>query len=479
MVTARPDSDAISADSSCSQRSTTSELSALLQRTWPLFLGNTLEWYEFAVYGYLAPYLMRDFFSDSDVGVWLGYGASFVTRPFGGLLFGIVADRCGRRPVAVVSLLGMMLATGLQGALPAAGGGTAWSLHALVALRLAQGFFVGGEEGTMMAMLAEEAPHRHKNLVTSLYFTVAFVAFMVTAAVVFVLESVLDPPQMQSWGWRLPFLLVLPLGLVAFWGRRRIEETGDFKQFLQDRASQQGAQEAGNRDRFLAKFEVVRRYSGHVILGCAAAAGFSALFYTASAWTIAFLKARGLQHGSLLAALQQAVLVVLVPCFGRLGDRVGVATMMLAGAALTALAGVPVFAVLESAPANWTVAFLCVGVGYGVPIAVCAAASGLFCAELFPTQGRSLGVGLTHNLAMSLVGGAAGIMAQESLKYSKLGPGVYISAWGALSSLAICAGLAARAVGRAQLAHVRPEPYFCGRSEADGAEEEAKDGEQA
>lgn len=156
--------------------------------------------------------------------------------------------------------------------------------------------------------------------------------------------------------------------------------------------------------------------------------------------------------------------------------------MMLVGAVLTALVGVPVFAVLESAPANWTVAFLCVGIGYGVPIAASAAASGLFCAELFPTQGRSLGVGLTHNLAMSLVGGAAALTAQESLKYSKLGPGVYISAWGAVSSLAICAGLGARAAGRAQLAHVRPKPYFCARprgSRVEGAEEDAEGGRQA
>lgn len=454
----------------------------MLQRTWPLFLGNMLEWYEFAVYGYLAPYLVHDFFGGSDVGVWLGYGASFVGRPFGGVIFGIVADRFGRRPVTLVSLVGMVFATGLQGALPAASGGAAWSLWALVALRLCQGFFVGGEEGTVMTMLVEEAPHQHKNLVTSLYLTVACVAFMVTAAVVFVLESLLEPRQMQSWGWRLPFLLVLPLGLVAFWGRRRIEETQDFQKFLQDRASEHAAQEARKRDRFLAKLEVVRRYSGHVLLGCAAAAGFSALFYTASSWTIAFLKARGLQYGSLLAVLQQAVLVVLVPCFGWLGDRVGVATMMLVGAVLTALVGVPVFAVLESAPANWTVAFLCVGIGYGVPIAASAAASGLFCAELFPTQGRSLGVGLTHNLAMSLVGGAAALTAQESLKYSKLGPGVYISAWGAVSSLAICAGLGARAAGRAQLAHVRPKPYFCARprgSRVEGAEEDAEGGRQA
>jgi len=481
MATALPGSDT-SSDSTRSESRTTSELAPLLRRTWPLFLGNTLEWYEFAVYGYLAPYLVHDFFGGSDVGVWLGYGASFVTRPLGGLVFGIVADRCGRRPVTLVSLLGMVLATGLQGALPAASGGAGWSIYALVALRFAQGFFVGGEEGTMMAMLAEEAPDRHKNLVTSLYLTVAYLASAVTAGVVFALEASLGPSEMQARGWRLPFLLVLPLGLVALWGRSRIEETEDFRQLFQDRASEQGALEAGRRGRFLAKLSVVRCYIGHVLLGCAAVAGFAALNYTATSWIVAFLRARGLQYSSLLATLQQALLAVLVPCFGRLGDRIGVASMMLAGAVLTALVGVPVFAVLESWPASWTVAFLCLGVGYGVPIAVCAAASGLFCAELFPTQGRSLGVGLTHNLAMSLVGGAAGLTAQGSLEYSRLGPGVYISAWGALSALAICAGLWARAAGGAQLTHVRPEPYFCACSAADRAEgalEDAKLGQQA
>ncbi|CAE8625913.1 unnamed protein product [Polarella glacialis] len=459
-MASRAESDTDSSDDSTGSADLgRSELWALLRRMWPLFLGNMLEWYEFAVYGYLAGFLKANYFGGSATAVWLGYGASFIMRPIGGILFGVAADRCGRRPVTLISLLGMVFATGMQGALPVAQGegGSAWSLYALVLLRLLQGVCVGGEEGAVISMLAEEAPLRYKNLATACYFTVAFVAFMITAGLVFLLEAILSPAQMMSWGWRLPFLLVLPFGLVAFWGRRKIVETEDFRQAIRDASIEP---KPSRRVRFLAKFSVVRQYCGHVALGAAAAAGFSALFYTASAWSIAHLKAKGLPNPNLLAVSQQAVLVVTSPFFGWLGDQVGVATMMLAGAFLTMILGVPVFAIMDSDPTNWGTAFLCLGIGYGLPISICASASSLFCAELFPTQGRSLGIGLTHNLAMSLVGGAAGYTAQKSLQFSELGPGIYISAWGALSTLAISIGLAARAAGRAELAHMRSDPYF-------------------
>jgi len=435
---------------STSGTSSRAELWALMRRLWPVFLGNTLEWYEFAVYGYLVVYLKANFFEGSAAATWMGYGASFLMRPMGGIIFGRMADKIGRKPVTMIVLLGMVIATGVQGMLPHVEGDRTWPLYVLICVRLAQGVFIGGEESTVTALLAEEAPMRYKSLGTTMYLSSAFVAFIVTAALIAVLSAILTNSQMMAWGWRLPFLLCIPLGLLAYWGRSKLVESEEF-QALRDDADNAEEQRTDCT-------KIITEHGGNVVLGCAAIVGLAAVFYTSTAWSIAYLKAHGLQHGYVLAVAQLACFLVMTLACGRLGDEIGAGALMMLGTASTMVLGAPVFALMAAFPTNWGVAFLCLGIGYGIPVSLCTAGSLLFCSELFPTNRRSLGLGLTHNLAMSIVGGSASYVAQQSLTFSPLGPGLFISFFGLVSTLAVALTLWARARGRT-VTHIRPEPY--------------------
>jgi len=449
-----------------------SEVSGLLLQLWPLLLGNILEWYEFSVYGYMSKVLAANFFKGSEVGLWLGYAASFVSRPLGGLIMGAAADRYGRRPVTIVALVGMVLATACQGLLPVVTPvcaetwrGSSIGLYILITARLFQGIFVGGEESGVGTYLAEEAPMKRKGLATSLYFATAFFAFLITSGLVALLYSWLGLETMNCWGWRVPFLVVLPIGAIALCGRMRVPETAAFTR------QQQQQRERRSSDRQVAA------HACAVVLGCVAAGAFSALFYTSNVWCIGYLKAQGMpaEQASWLAMANNAFLVALTPVFGMVSDRVGVGSMAVIGFLWTTIAGVPVFALLQAYSTNWLVVLACLSLGFGIPIAILSSSSLLFCAELFPTEFRTLGIGLTHNLAMSLVGGSAPLAAQAFIRCVSVGPGLYISAFGLLSTLTLWVALRMRARGQLQMTHLRPEPYIFHMFRGEDADSKARD----
>lgn len=413
----------------------------------PLLVGNILEWYEFSVYGYQSAHMAANFFNGSSIGTWLGYGASFVARPIGGVLCGFAADRIGRKPVALASLLAMVLATGCQGLLPTNCGNSGRNdvgLWLLFALRLLQGISVGGEEASVGTYLAEASPLKRKALGTSLFFCTAFVAFMLSSGIVTLLSESLGSEAMACWGWRVPFLIVFPFGLVALMVRTWTPETAAFR----------SASKTPSR---------LRDHICGIAVGCVAAAGFSAVFYTGNIWCVGHLKASGMDKSaaSALALANNAVLVLLTPFFGWLADVIGVGCMMLGGSVATAVLGLPVFWLLTALQVkdSWFLAFLCLGFGYGIPIAVLSAGSLLFCAELFPTDLRGRGLALTHNLAMSIVGGSAPLVSQALVSDARLGPGALISCMGLLSAITIALALRLRCKGRLEMTHMRPAPY--------------------
>eukprot|EP00428_Durinskia_dybowskii_P009543 CAMPEP_0170292944 /NCGR_PEP_ID=MMETSP0116_2-20130129/46570_1 /TAXON_ID=400756 /ORGANISM="Durinskia baltica, Strain CSIRO CS-38" /LENGTH=232 /DNA_ID=CAMNT_0010544443 /DNA_START=87 /DNA_END=781 /DNA_ORIENTATION=+ len=165
---------------------------------------------------------------------------TFVLRPVGGVIFGLIADHCGRRVAVVSSMIGMLVATVGQGALPLLRccGPTAghFGLGALPVLRAVQGVSAGGEVGPIVTYFAESAPPGAKRLGTSAFVFSAVLAFMVASIFVQVLLSILGPEQLMDWGWRVPYLFSLLPGFVALWGRNRLEETAEFLAAKRSRA---------------------------------------------------------------------------------------------------------------------------------------------------------------------------------------------------------------------------------------------------
>ncbi|MBT6204737.1 MAG: MFS transporter [Rhodospirillaceae bacterium] len=191
--------------------------------------GNVMEWYDFAVYGYLAAILGTQFFPSEDplVSLISSYGAfaaGFVSRPLGGIVFGHIGDRIGRKSVLMVSVLMMGIATFVIGVLPGYAEIGVAAPILLIGMRILQGLSVGGEYSGSITFVAEHAPPARRGYLTSWIGMGAIFGFVLGAGAAALLEGILDDAQMQSWGWRLPFLVGIVIALGSFMLRRHVEE---------------------------------------------------------------------------------------------------------------------------------------------------------------------------------------------------------------------------------------------------------------
>ncbi|CAK0823598.1 unnamed protein product, partial [Prorocentrum cordatum] len=181
------------------------EVWIMLRWTWPLLLGNTLEWYEFGVYGYVEAEISDNFFGGSQEGGWLGFAVTFVARPVGGFLLGWVADRWSRKLAVNLSLAGMIVATVGQGLLPGEHFGRdlkGLGLVGLVFCRALQGLSVGGEIGAISSWLMEASPLASVGMAVSMISVGSQVAWAFTSCFLAVLSSAVGPEAMLVWGWR-------------------------------------------------------------------------------------------------------------------------------------------------------------------------------------------------------------------------------------------------------------------------------------
>jgi len=196
-------------------------------------LGNLVEWYEYALYGYMAPIIAVLFFPTGDgvaglLATFLLFAFAFFLRPVGAAVFGRFADRAGRRPVLVLIITLMSGATALIGALPTYAVIGIWAPILLTALRVVQGLAAGGEFGGAVSLMVEYAPEGRRGVYGSWSFFTTVMGFVAGAGMATVLIVALSPEAMQSWGWRVGFLLAAPLGLVAMYLRLKVDETPAF-----------------------------------------------------------------------------------------------------------------------------------------------------------------------------------------------------------------------------------------------------------
>ena len=192
-------------------------------------VGNVLEWYDFAVYGYLAPVLGDLFFPSDDptaslLAAFGAFAAGFLMRPVGGILLGHIGDRFGRRRALTISVAMMAIPTFLMGLLPTALDIGVAAAVLVVIMRLVQGLAVGGEYVGSFAFLAERAPAGRKNFFASWSLVGGIFGTLLGSAVAAIFAGITDDDQMLDWGWRVPFLLSIVVALAAFLVRRGINE---------------------------------------------------------------------------------------------------------------------------------------------------------------------------------------------------------------------------------------------------------------
>ncbi|MGW5267534.1 MFS transporter [Rhodococcus sp. NPDC003994] len=371
-------------------------------------VGTLIEYYDFAVYGFLAVVIAPLFFPSTSPGVSIlatlaVFGVAYVARPLGGIFFGRLGDRRGRRRALVITVVSMGIACGILGLLPVHSSVGVLAPILLVAVRLAQGFSAGGEIGGAATYIAESAPPSKRGFFGSFTPVGSTLGFAVAAAVVGVVTLVTTDEQMASWGWRIPFLLALPLAYVCLRVRLKLEDTPEFEEM----ADKQEVVKSPLGD-------VVKRNPWSVlrVVGIAIAmngSGYIGLTY----FSVYLIKDLGFSKDAVYwtSAVSIALACATFPLAGAATDRFGRKPVLLTGYVAYVLLAFPAFMVLGA-----TGSILVVGIVYFVYMVlngiVQVPAFPLF-TELFPRAVRYTGVSLGFNIGTIAAGGTAPYVAAQ------------------------------------------------------------------
>jgi MHS family proline/betaine transporter-like MFS transporter len=365
-------------------------------------VGSVVEYFDFGIYGYLATVLSVVFFaSGADpttalLATFATFAAAFVLRPLGGLLFGHLGDRFGRSRILAATVLSMCAATFAIGVLPTYAAIGVGAAFLLVAARCVQGVASGGEVGGAAAYVAEKSPPQRRGFFCSTVQLGALGGALLASAVVTALTAVLTPEQLEAWGWRLPFLLSLPLGLVGLWIRFRLEDSEQFEA-VAERGEIASAPAV----------ELVRRHLPNLLRTIGLSALLFAGYYVVYVYASVHLQQTagfGANAAFWSTTLTLVVSCATMPFFGVLADRWGRKPLFLAASGAFLLLALPGFVLMsgDSYPAA-LIAHVVLGLPESALMAVCFATF----AEMFPARVRYSGIALGFNLASMSVGGTA------------------------------------------------------------------------
>lgn len=368
-------------------------------------IGNTVEWYDFAIYGFLATFIADKFFPSGDetaalLSTFAVFAAAFFMRPLGGLFFGPLADRIGRQRVLAIVILLMSLSTVCIGLVPSYETIGVGAPLLLLGLRCLQGFSAGGEYGGGACFLAEYAPDRHRGLVVSFLVWSVVIGFLLGSVTVTGLQAVLSESAMDSYGWRIPFLIAGVLGVVGLYIRLRLRDTPEFEAL---RAAGDVA-ESPLKEAVGTALRPIFQIAGLVIIHNV---GFYIVFTylpTYFTQTLGFTKT----DAFISITVASVVALVLILPLAALSDRIGRKPLLITGAVGFAVFAYPLFVLLNSGS-------LTAAIGAHAALAAIEAifvsASLAAGAELFATRVRSSGYSIGYNVSVALFGGTAPYVA--------------------------------------------------------------------
>jgi MFS transporter, MHS family, proline/betaine transporter len=368
-------------------------------------IGNTVEWFDFAVYSVLATYIADKFFpSGNDTVALLNtfaiFAAAFFMRPLGGFFFGPLADRIGRQRVLAIVILLMSGSTFAIGLVPGYDTIGVGAPLILLLLRCLQGFSAGGEYGSGACFLAEYAPDKHRGLVVSFLVWSVVVGFLLGSITVTVLDAVLSEAAMDAYGWRIPFLLAGVLGAVGLYIRLRLRDTPEFEE-LRDEGE---ISQSPLRDALTTSWRPILQIFGLVVIHNV---GFYTVFTFLPSYftkTLHFTK----MDAFVSITIASVVALILIPPLGALSDRIGRKPLLIAGAVGFVLLSYPLFLLLNSGSLAAAIAG---HAGLAAVESVFVSASLAAGAELFATKVRSGAYSIGYNISVALFGGTAPYVA--------------------------------------------------------------------
>ena len=410
------------------------DLKTLRKVIFAASIGNFVEWFDFAAYGFLATILTREFFPSGDPAVGLlktfaVFAVAFAFRPLGGIVFGVIGDRIGRKRTLALTILLMAGATTLIGFLPTYATIGAFAPLLLTVIRCVQGFSAGGEYAGACAYVMEHAPQHKRARYGSFVPVSTFSSFATAAVVAYALDASLSADAMSTWGWRVPFLAAAPIGLIGLYLRMNLNETPAFRAL------------EGEHDVAHAPLRDTLRTQAPGILKLGAFISVTALsFYMFTTYFATYLQvAGGLNRATSLLITVIALLfaAALCPLAGLYSDLVGRRKTILTACVILIATVYPSFSLAGSGH------FLPSVIGVGM-LAIGAVLSGVVTApllsEVFPTRTRYTASAITYNLAYTVFGGTAPLVATWLITTTgnNMSPALYLIA---ISVLGLIGGL--------------------------------------
>jgi metabolite-proton symporter len=394
------------------------------------FIGTTIEWYDFFLYGTAAALVFnRLFFPTVDplIGTLSAFGTfavGFVARPLGGIVFGHFGDRLGRKSMLVYSLMIMGVATVLIGLLPTYHSIGVWSPILLVVLRIAQGIGVGGEWAGAVLMAVEHAAPNRRGFAGSWPQMGVPAGSLLSTLVFSLFTSNMTDAQFMDWGWRLPFLLSALLIVVGMFIRLSVVESPAFLE-----VAKTGKKQA------MPILVAVRDYRRNVLLAMGMRVAENGLFYVYTVFVLSYGPGElGLPRSTMLWGVSLAALagLVAIPLYGALSDRIGRRPVYLFGAAFSLLYAFPFFWLLETRSTGliWMAIVVGVAIGHNAMYGPQAA----YFSELFGAGVRYSGASLGYQLASVLSGAPAPFVATALLAaYGRSAVAVYMAVLSAIT----------------------------------------------
>lgn len=401
-------------------------------------VGTVVEWYEFFLYATAASLVFGTFFFpdagtelDGIIAAFLTYAVGFVARPLGGIVFGQIGDRLGRKHTLQITIILVGVATFLMGCLPGFDTIGYWAPAMLVALRFIQGFAVGGEWGGAVLLVAEHSPDKSRGFWSSWPQAAVPVGNLLATLVLLGMSWLLPSDQFLGWGWRVAFWLSAIVVIIGYYIRTHVSEAPIF---LEARAQVEADKAAG-----YGVLEVVKKYPRGVFGAMGLRFAENILYYIIVSFTIVYLKTvHQYDTSQLLLALLIAHVIhfLVIPQVGRLSDAFGRRPVYLAGAVLGATWAFFAFPMFDTMNPFLIIAAVTIGLCFH---ALMYAGQPAIMAEMFPTRMRYSGVSLGYQVTSIVAGSLAPIIATALLQqYGSWMPvAVYVAVACAVTAFAV------------------------------------------
>eukprot|EP00039_Didymoeca_costata_P013016 m.191893 g.191893 ORF g.191893 m.191893 type:complete len:487 (+) comp15650_c0_seq6:86-1546(+) len=404
-------------------------------------VGNILEWYDFAVFGYFAKEIGGQFFptdeeSQEILDSFAVFGAAFLMRPLGGVIMGKIGDRVGRKRALEISIALMLFPSFLMGFIPTYSQIGLAAPIILVLIRLTQGVATGGELVGAFIYLIEASPENKRGFWGAVCFSSAIMGTALGAGVGALVRELLEDDEINTIfgngkaidviGWRIPFWASAILGVIGVWLRRGLHDSNEF-QDMKDSGH-------GSKNPIC---DTMTTYWKEVVLVIGHVAMWTTVFYIVFVWLGAFNESlldegeNDIENPFVITFGVQMLCATLFPLVGYVSDKVGLKTVMMTGTILLAASSVPLFILLTKGDTDNS---LIGQVIFSTILSLVGAPLPAYLVERFPVDVRYTGMGISYNIGQAIFGGSAGVIATELSRFSvwdaypDVTPGLYISA---------------------------------------------------